>query len=118
MTNLGDIGMALGIGAPKTFTIARREKRIPMEIGVQISGHATLPGTETTFTENVSSRGARVLTSRRWKTNDRLTITTLAGSFRSIARVAYCQGIPETGFAIGLEFIEPSGTWVVAAPVQ
>jgi|SRR5208282_1304405 hypothetical protein len=110
--------MALGLGAPKTFTIARREKRVPMEIGVHISGHTTLPGTETTFTENVSSRGARVLSSRRWKTNDRLTITTFAGSFRALARVAYCQGVPEAGFAIGIELIEPSGAWVVAAPVQ
>ena len=110
--------MALGLGAPKTFTIARREKRVPMEIGVHISGHTTLPGTETTFTENVSSRGARVLSSRRWKTNDRLTVTIFAGSFRSLARVAYCQGVPETGFAIGIELIEPSGVWVVAAPAQ
>jgi hypothetical protein len=110
--------MPLGIGTPKSFTIARREMRVPMEIGVHISGHTKLPGTETTFTENVSSRGARVLSSRRWKTNDRLTITTFAGSFRSLARVAYCQAVPETGFAIGIELIEPSGTWVVAAPVQ
>jgi hypothetical protein len=113
--------MALGIGArrfPKTFTIARREKRVPMEIGVHISGHTTLPGTEATFAENVSSRGARVLSSRRWKTDDRLTLTTLACSFRSVARVAYCQAVPEAGFAIGIELIEPSGTWVVAAPVQ
>jgi hypothetical protein len=110
--------MALGLGAPKSFSIARREKRIPMEIGVHISGHTTLPGTETTFTENVSSRGARVLSSRRWKTNDRVTITTFRGSFRSLARVAYCQGIPETGFAIGVELIESSGTWVIAAPAR
>jgi len=69
---------------------------------------------ETTFTENVSPRGARVLSVRRWKQNDRLTIATLTGSFRAIARVAYCQLVPEEGFAVGLEFIEPSGKWVVA----
>jgi hypothetical protein len=51
---------------------------------------------------------------RRWKTDDRLTITTLTGSFRSIARVAYYQLVPDTGFAVGLEFIEPDGRWVVA----
>lgn len=84
-----------------------------MEVGVQITGHPSLPGTETTFTENVSSRGARVLSSRRWKPNDQLTIATLTGSFRSLARVAYCQSIPDSGFAVGLEFLEPSGNWVV-----
>jgi hypothetical protein len=85
-----------------------------MEVGVHITGHPILPGTETTFTENVSPRGARVLSVRRWKTGDRLTLTTLTGSFRSIARVAYCQMVPEAGYAVGLEFIEPNGRWVVA----
>ena len=85
-----------------------------MEVGVQISGHAALPGVESTFTENVSSRGARVLSTRRWKTGDQITIATLTGSFRAMARVAYCQFIPKSGFAVGLEFVEPSGQWVVA----
>jgi hypothetical protein len=84
-----------------------------MEVGVQIEGHVSLPGTETTFTENVSSKGARVLSSRRWKPNERLTIKTLTGSFRSLARVAYCQPVPNAGFAVGIEFLEPSGNWVV-----
>lgn len=87
-----------------------------MEIGVHISGHVALPGTETTFTENVSVRGVRVLSTRRWKTNDRLTIATPAGSFSAIARVAYCQAVAEAGFAIGLELLEPNGIWVVSGP--
>jgi hypothetical protein len=105
--------MRFGMGVPKTLA-ERRETRIPMEVGVQITGHPVLPGTETTFTENVSVRGARVLSSRRWTTGDRLTIATLTGSFNAVARVAYCQLVPESGFAVGLEFLEPSGGWVVA----
>jgi len=85
-----------------------------MEVGVHISGHIAIPGTETTFTENVSSRGARVLSVRRWKRNDRLMITLFTGSFRSVARVAYCELMPDAGFAVGLEFLEQSGKWVVA----
>lgn len=110
--------MAFRVGVPKSFTAPRREARIPMEVGVHISGHAKLPGTETTFTENVSPRGARVLSVRRWKQNDRLTIATLTGSFRALARVAYCQLVPQEGFAVGLEFIEPNGKWVVADAVS
>jgi PilZ domain len=105
--------MALSTRTPKNFAIPRREPRMPMEIGVHISGHAELPGTETTFTENVSMRGLRVLSARRWKTDDRLTVTTPAGSFQSIARVAYCQTVSESGFAVGLEILERSGTWIV-----
>src|ERR1700683_88395 len=105
--------MPLGIGGPKSFNATRCETRIPMEVGVHITGHAAHPGTENTFTENVSLRGARVLTTRRWKINDRLEITTLAGSFRSIARVAYCRTVPQAGFAVGLEFVESIGNWVL-----
>jgi PilZ domain len=106
--------MRFGMGIPKNFVGPRREMRVPMEVGVQITGHPAMPGTETTFTENVSPHGARVLSNRRWNTGDRLTISTLTGAFRAIARVAYCQTTPHSGFAIGLEFVKPSGNWVVA----
>ena len=39
------------------FTFHRAEKRIPMEIPVFIDGHRLAPGSESTFTENVSARG-------------------------------------------------------------
>jgi PilZ domain len=106
--------MRFGMRIPKNFVGPRRETRIPMEVGVHITGHPAMPGTETTFTENVSPHGARVLSTRRWNTGDRLTISTLTGAFRAIARVAYCQTTPRSGFAVGLEFVEPSGNWVVA----
>jgi hypothetical protein len=105
--------MPLGMGAPKSFTVPRRETRIPMEVGVQISGHSVLRDPETTFTENVSSRGARIWSTQRWKMNDQMIIATLPGSFRSMARVAYCQSVPGAGYAVGLEFTEPIGDWVV-----
>jgi len=107
--------MPLGIGLPKSkgFSALRRDARVPMEVEVQISGHKILPGTESTFTENVSARGARVLSTRRWKINEQLVLATAAGSFRAVARVAYCQTVPRAGFAIGLEFVEPRGSWVV-----
>jgi hypothetical protein len=105
--------MPLGIGGPKTFGAVRCEPRVPMEVGVRISGDGGLPGTETTFTENVSARGARVLSARRWKINDQMTVHTLAGTFQCVARVAYCHTSPQAGFAVGLEFVAPAAGWVV-----
>jgi PilZ domain-containing protein len=84
-----------------------------MEIGVYLEGNQQAPGAESTFTENVSERGARVVSSRRWELNDRLTFTARSGEFRSMARVAYCQAMQGSGFAVGLEFLEPRGRWVV-----
>jgi len=91
----------------------RLERRIPMEIPVVLDGHRQVPGTESTFTENVSARGARVVSVRRWELDDRLTIASRTGEFRSSARVAYCQALQGDGFAIGVEFLEPKGRWVV-----
>lgn len=110
--------MPIGMGNPKAFTAPRRETRIPMEVGVQIKGQSTVQEMETTFTENVSSRGARIWSSRRWKPNDELIISTLPGSFHSTARVAYCQPAKGTGYAVGLEFVEPKGSWVVDGPFE
>jgi PilZ domain-containing protein len=94
----------------------RAEKRIPMEIPVLIDGHRQTPGSESTFTENVSARGARVVSVRRWGQDERLTFVSRTGEFRSSARVAYCQSLQGEGFAIGVEFLEPKGRWVVQSP--
>jgi hypothetical protein len=95
------------------FAFHRAEKRIPMEIPVLIDGHQKAPGSESTFTENVSARGARVVSVRRWEQGERLTFASRTGEFRSPARVAYCQPLQGEGFAIGVEFLEPRGRWVV-----
>jgi len=101
---------------PQTFSVERLEKRIPMTVAVHISGHQSGTPTETTFTEDVSSRGARVPSVRRWRPNETLNFESLPGDFRAVARVAYCRPHRE-GYVIGLEFLEPSGRWVVNTPV-
>ena len=84
-----------------------------MEIPVFLDGHRVTPGSESTFTENVSARGARVITARRWEQGEPLTFVSRTGEFRSSARVAYCQLLHSDGYAIGVEFLEPKGRWVV-----
>lgn len=96
----------------KSFPTERYEKRVPMSVAVQIAGHSEVPGVEMTFTENVSSRGARVYTSRRWDRDDMLVVGMLRGNFRSPARVAYCERQADN-YIIGLEFLQPQGKWVV-----
>jgi PilZ domain len=93
--------------------IVRRENRIPMEIPVILQGHRHLPGAESTFTENVSVGGARVVTTRRWDKGAQILFASRSGDFRSEARVAYCESLRGDGYAIGVQFLDPQGRWVV-----
>jgi hypothetical protein len=95
------------------FANPRNEHRIPMEVPVVLDGHRHLPGAEVTFTENVSAKGARVVSIRQWEKNAPVSFASRSGEFRSEARVAYCQSIRGDGYAIGVEFLEPQGRWVV-----
>jgi len=95
------------------YTFHRREDRIPMEIPVVLEGNRHLPGVESTFTENVSARGARVVSIRHWDKDAKLVLASRTGEFRSSARVAYCHPLRGDGYAVGLEFLEPKGRWVV-----
>ena len=95
------------------FRFVRKESRIPMEIPVVLDGHRQVPGVEATFTENVSAKGARVVSTRRWDKGAPLLFASRTGEFRSEARVAYCQPLHGDGYAIGVEFLEPKGRWVV-----
>jgi len=91
----------------------RRENRIPMEIPVVLDGHRRQPGTEATFTENVSAKGARVVSVRRWEKGAAMKLASRSGEFRSEARVAYCHPLHGDGYAVGVEFLATSGRWVV-----
>ena len=99
------------------FVFHRAEKRILMEIPVLIDGHREAPGMELTFTENVSARGARVISARYWEPGEPLKFASRTGEFRSSARVAYCQSLQSRRLAtIGVEFLNPKGRWVVQSP--
>jgi hypothetical protein len=108
------MNIQIGTGDPKPFAVPRRDVRVPIEVGIHLIAPGAGSGKESTFTQDVSARGAKVLSAKRWKRNQRLTITALRGGFQSLARVAYCKPVPGTGFAVGLELLNPTGKWIVA----
>ncbi len=98
----------------KNYQVERCEPRLPMQVGVRISGNTFMPGVESTFTENVSSRGARVRSVRRWRIGESICVLSPEAGFRSLARVAYCES-SAAGYSIGVEFLELEGQWVLAS---
>jgi hypothetical protein len=66
---------------------------------------------ETTATENVSPRGARVVSKQRWQEGDRVLVKALKGNLRWQAQVGYCEILPSNTFASGLKLLTAAGRW-------
>ena len=91
---------------------ARRiEVRARVQVTVDLSGTDIHMAAQQGITENVSARGARVLTNRPWPRNEHVTVRSMLGSLRSRARVVYCQSLGKDSFAIGLELFVSVGEW-------
>lgn len=90
---------------------ARSEARIPVMERVQLSSLDQLALTEPTNTQNISSRGARVMTQRIWEPGSRLLIRSLHSDFWARARVVYWRSFSSTRYAVGLEFLASTGNW-------
>jgi len=85
----------------------RSEKRIAK--AVEVTGYrsdgSSLP--EGTFTENVSTHGARIVTVAKLEPGGTIEIQSPYG-FRVQSRVVYCQPLFGGKFAAGLEFQDPN----------
>ena len=81
----------------------RSERRSPKILAAELSRPDESVLEEMAFTENVSPRGVRVTTVRRWQPGTRVLVTFLRNGVRSEGRVAYCQRNESGDFAIGVE---------------
>src|SRR5260370_14776273 len=82
----------------------RLEKRIRLAVPVQISSLLDPATTERTATENVCSLGIRILTQRARDSNEQLMISSLVNDLRTLARVIYCQRLPDGRFGVRVRF--------------
>lgn len=89
----------------------RLEKRTRLAVPVQISSLQDSTAAEQTTTENVCSSGIRVLTQRARELNGRVWVRSLDGDLRTLARVVYCQKLPDGRFGIGLQFQGQAVNW-------
>jgi len=89
----------------------RLEKRVPLAVPVQVSSLKDPAAAEKTISENVCSLGMRILAKQTKELNERLMISSLAGDLRTIARVVYCQRLPDGRFGVGIQFLGQSIRW-------
>lgn len=89
------------------------EKRLPIAIVVRLT-HAQDPpvnGTELTYTDNISARGARVFSDHPWKAGDVAQMTSLKDEAPIRGKVVHCQKLADDRYIIGLNFLDPRVTW-------
>jgi hypothetical protein len=82
----------------------RIEKRVPVEIQVYLIRLRGQRTAEQALTENVSPRGARVVTGRSCEPGEEVRLTALSHELNFSARVIYCQQYSSTTFCVGLEY--------------
>ena len=93
----------MAASVPTSRSGGRFGKRTPKRLTAELSRPDESVPKEMTFTENVSTRGARVTTVRRWRPGTRVLVTFLRNGVRSEGRVAYCQRKESGDFAIGVD---------------
>jgi hypothetical protein len=97
------------------YSVLRAEDRVAMKVTAVLAGRYGTVRVETGLTENVSSRGARVVSTSTWPLYDTILIAIPGFNFRSSARVAYCDAIGVGQFGIGLEFVGVGENLEIAA---
>lgn len=98
-------------GCPMQAIARRLEQRTPLTIRVDLCSLDIRQPAHPALTENISTHGARVVSSNPWKRNERLNLWSLPGDFRARARVVYCEPLGDHSFAIGLQLLASSGGW-------
>ena len=89
----------------------RMESRKPVATRVDLCSLDMRQRIQECLTENVSMHGARVVSSKPWRRNERLNVYALPGDFRARARVVYCEPLGVNSFAIGLKLLAATGKW-------
>ena len=89
----------------------RYEKRTPRAVPVHLLRLDESQLNVVTVTENVSPRGARIVTDWNCAPGKHLLLTAPEEGVKSLARVVYCQPMENTKFAVGLQLVVRVEEW-------
>jgi PilZ domain-containing protein len=89
----------------------RHEKRTARAVKVEVLRLDESGLNERAVTENVSPRGARMVTDWNWAPGKHVLVTAPEEGVKSLARVVYCQRLEGTKFALGLWLVVRVEEW-------
>jgi hypothetical protein len=90
------------------------ERRLPIIVVVRLT-HCPPVGTEgeeKTYTDNISSRGARIFSKHAWQPGDALRVAPLNEN-SVCANVSYCHRLPDSRYGVGVKFQGRPVTWSI-----
>ncbi len=89
----------------------RYEKRIARAVTVEVLRLDESQLNKIAVTENVSPRGARIVTDWNCASGKHVLVTAPEAGVKSLARVVYCQRVESTKFAVGLQLVVRVEEW-------
>src|SRR5947208_11843190 len=89
----------------------RYEERTPRAGTVEFLRFDELQLNKVAVTENVSPRGARIVTDWNCTPGKHVLVTAPEEGVKSLARVVYCQRLESTKFAVGLQLVVRVEEW-------
>jgi PilZ domain-containing protein len=89
----------------------RYEKRTARAVTVEVLRLEESGLNERAVTENVSPRGARIVTGWNCAPGKHVLVTAPEEGVKSLARVVYCQLLESTKFAVGLQLVVRVEEW-------
>ena len=89
----------------------RYDKRTAMAVTVEVLRLDESRLNERVVTENVSPRGARIVTDWNCASGKHVLVTAPEAGVKSLARVVYCQRVESTKFAVGLQLVVRVEEW-------
>ena len=92
----------------------RMERRLPIIVVVHLTEcpPAGTDGEEKTYTDNISSRGARIFSKHGWQPGDSVRVTPLSEN-SVCAKVIYCHRLPDSRYGVGVKFQGRPLTWSI-----
>ena len=88
------------------------ERRLPIIVVVRLARpeSTNLDSEERTFTDNISSHGARIFSRQPWQPGEAVHVTPVHQA-SACGRVIYCQKLHDNRYSIGLHFPDHPVNW-------
>jgi hypothetical protein len=101
---------AQGVKVTGSQQFDRKEQRVSLKMFVKLSSPDN-PTSEIAPTIDISCHGARVVTRRKWRPDEQVSVRSIRGNLYSRARIVHCEPYIGNSFVIGIQMYYPTGNW-------